>query len=54
MNTRRQKIPMSEQTRKALDDLGAEPLEGSGFGEETPDPEFTADAGSEYAPPPVV
>jgi len=35
-----------------MDDFGAEPLEGSGFENETPDPEFTADAGSECAPQP--
>ena len=41
MNRRQQKIPMSDKMCKALDDLGAEPLEGSGFENETPDPEFS-------------
>jgi hypothetical protein len=35
--------------RKALDEVGGEPLAGSGFESEMPDPEFTS---SEYAPPP--
>jgi hypothetical protein len=41
MNIRRQKKPMSEQPRKALDDIGGEPLAGSGFENEAPDPEFS-------------
>jgi len=53
MNIRRPKPPMPDQTKQALNDLGAEPLAGSGFEDETPDPEFTADAGSEYAPQPA-
>jgi hypothetical protein len=32
---------MTDQMRKALDDLGGEPLAGSGFEDETPDPDFT-------------
>jgi hypothetical protein len=32
---------MKDQMLKALDDLGAEPLESSGFEGETPDPEFS-------------
>lgn len=32
--------PAQPLTRPALDQLGAEPLEGSGFETETPDPEF--------------
>jgi hypothetical protein len=32
---------MSEKLRKALDDVGGEPLEGSGFERETPAPEFS-------------
>jgi hypothetical protein len=31
------RIPISEKLRKAMDDLGAEPLEGSGFEDEVPD-----------------
>jgi hypothetical protein len=38
---RHRKIPMSEKLRKALDDVGGEPLEGSGFERETPAPEFS-------------
>jgi hypothetical protein len=34
---------MSEQMRQALDDVGGEPLEGSGFEQETPEPEFSAE-----------
>ena len=41
MNVRRPKIPQSEQHHRMLDDLGAEPLAGSGFEDETPDPEFS-------------
>ena len=36
------RIPISEQM-KALDDIGGEPLEGSGFEDETPEPEFSSD-----------
>jgi hypothetical protein len=32
---------MSEELRVRLHKLGAEPLEGSGFEDETPDPEFS-------------
>jgi hypothetical protein len=32
---------MMEQIEAVLANLGAEPLEGSGFEEETPDPEFS-------------
>jgi len=39
---------MSESLRKAMDDLGAEPLEGSGFEDEMADPEFS---GSEAPAP---
>jgi hypothetical protein len=38
---RQAKIPMSEQLRKALNDVGGEPLEGSGFEDEAPDREFS-------------
>jgi hypothetical protein len=31
---------MSEQAKQALSDLGGEPLAGSGFEDETPEPEF--------------
>ena len=33
------RIPMKEQPLKALDELGADPLEGSGFEDEKPEPE---------------
>ena len=32
---------MSELLRKALDDIGGEPLAGSGSDDETPEPEFS-------------
>jgi hypothetical protein len=41
MNIRRQKIPTQEQLRKALDDIGGEPLQDSGFEDEAADPEFS-------------
>jgi hypothetical protein len=43
---------MSDQTRKAVADLGAEALTGSGFEDETPDPEFTQESASGYNPQP--
>ena len=41
MQPRQQRIPLTDQLRQAMDDLGAEPLAGSGFEKETPDPEFS-------------
>jgi hypothetical protein len=41
MRSRSKRLPISEQLRTALDDVGGEPLEGSGFDGETPDPEFS-------------
>ena len=41
MHHRQPRIPMSDQLRQAMDDLGAEPLEGSGFEGETPEPGFS-------------
>ncbi len=38
---RRQKIAKAEQLQKALDDIGGERLHGSGFEDDTPDPEFS-------------
>ncbi len=32
---------MSEELRTVLDDIGGQPLEGSGFEDETPEPEFS-------------
>jgi len=32
---------MSEQLRKALDDIGGEPLQGSGFEDERLEPDFS-------------
>ena len=43
MNIRQKRKSMSEQLRKAVDEVGGEPLAGSGFENETPDPEFRAD-----------
>ncbi len=37
---------MSGSIRKVMDDLGAEPLEGSGFEEDTPELGFRSDAES--------
>ena len=46
---------MSEQLRKAMADIGGEPLAGSGFENETPDPEFSecAPAAPEHPRSPV-
>ena len=41
MDTRRRKAPMTDQLRGAMDDIGAEPLEGSGFGQEMPEEQFS-------------
>jgi hypothetical protein len=41
---RHPRILMSDQAKQALYDLGAEPLAGSGFEDETPDPEFSDSA----------
>ena len=38
---KKQRIPLKTQMEAAVDELGAEPLEGSGFENEEPDPEFT-------------
>jgi hypothetical protein len=40
MNIRGPRIPMSESVNYALADIGAEPLAGSGFEEETPETEL--------------
>jgi hypothetical protein len=36
MHLRLKRIPMSEKLRKAVDEMGGEPLQGSGFENETP------------------
>jgi hypothetical protein len=41
MQRRQRKTPMSEQMRKALDDTGGEPLDGSGFENETAERDFS-------------
>jgi hypothetical protein len=41
---RRRKLSTDEQRRKALDDIGGQPLEGSGFEEETPEEGFSGSA----------
>jgi hypothetical protein len=51
MNIGHKHLRMSEQTRLALANIGAEPLTGSGFENETPDPEFS-DSEPAAAPPP--
>jgi hypothetical protein len=40
---RRPNIPMSEQAKQALAEIGGEPLSGSGFEDEAPEPEFRGD-----------
>jgi hypothetical protein len=40
---RQSRTPLSESLRKAMDDLGAEPLAGSGFEDETPEEGFGED-----------
>jgi hypothetical protein len=39
----RQRIPMSEQAKQALTEIGGELLAGSGFEDETLEPVFRAD-----------
>jgi hypothetical protein len=41
MNYRRKKVSMKEQLEEALDEIGGEPLDGSGFENEKPDEGFT-------------
>jgi hypothetical protein len=43
MNIWQTTIPMGKSIHKALDDLGAEPLAGSGFEDETPEEGFGSD-----------
>jgi hypothetical protein len=35
------KDPIQEKLRKAMEDIGGESLQGSGFEDETPEPEFS-------------
>jgi hypothetical protein len=41
MSIRQKTIPVNEHARKALEEVGGEPLAGSGFEGETPGPEFS-------------
>jgi hypothetical protein len=41
MNTPLKKIREGKDARDALEEIGGEPLEGSGFEDETPEPEFS-------------
>jgi hypothetical protein len=41
MKKRTMKMPMDENLRKALESVGGEHLKGSGFEDETPEPEFS-------------
>ncbi len=41
MSRRAIKTPTSEKLRKELESIGGEPLVGSGFEDETPEPEFS-------------
>jgi len=47
---RRQKKPLSEELRQAVKEIGGEPLEGSGFENEAPAPEFIDNAPAAPAP----
>jgi hypothetical protein len=51
MKVQQQKKPWSRQVREAMDDLGGEPLEGSGFEADTPEPEFSGDEHPAPGPP---
>jgi len=42
MKSRNRKTPTEEKLRQEMESIGAEPLEGSGFEDEKPDPEFSA------------
>jgi hypothetical protein len=44
MDSRRKKMPLREALAKASEDVGGEPLEGSGFEDEVPDSEFSEKA----------
>lgn len=48
---RRRKLPIKEQMQAALDDIGGEPLDGSGFEEETPEAGFSEDVAETELPP---
>jgi hypothetical protein len=50
MKIRNRKTPTSEKLRQAMESIGGEPLEGSGFEDETPEPEFS---GTFSAPVPI-
>lgn len=39
--TRRQRIPKSDQLRELAEEIGGEPLAGSGFEDEMPEPAIT-------------
>jgi hypothetical protein len=41
MDGPKRKTAIQQNLRKALEDVGGEPLKGSGFEDETPDPEFS-------------
>jgi hypothetical protein len=41
MDIRQRKTPIADQLYQAVDDVGGELLAGSGFEDETPDPEFS-------------
>jgi hypothetical protein len=41
MNYRRKKISMKERLEEAIEEIGGEPLEGSGFEDEKPDEGFS-------------
>jgi hypothetical protein len=41
MDGRKRKTPMRQELEKAIEEVGGEPFVGSGFENETPDPEFS-------------
>jgi hypothetical protein len=50
MEYRQKRTPISEQLRKAMDNLGAEPLASSGFEDEIPEEGFSEEVASECNP----
>lgn len=44
MSDEPKKTALQPHLQKALSEIGGDPLDGSGFERETPDPEFTAHA----------
>lgn len=51
MSRQREKNRLSEGQRRALEEMGGEPLEGSGFESEQPEPEFSENNAPAEPPP---